>query len=427
MRTIRGLLVAVCVLLVTCGPAYAVATSAAAEPGSTAQDRQAAMREDLRKTGVYLETAPAMGDLDRWRQRLEEGVREADLGAPVHVALWSEIPGLWPETDDVSTMDSSQLRKALELPREGVLLTSSYDARVRELHTVSGATEKRVEAWFDQAVAVIERVEDTTPDPVRHDALTAVAKTWIMLRLADADGANAKELIDELGGDPELFQDKAVAPDQDGAEPGPEIGVWTAVTALVVIALVVGVFLRITWVARAAEREKQSAISRARRPDPLIATLTSLALEHDVTDLAEKIAASDLAPGNPAYDGAQACLDAAKKYVDSDLDRDRVGVHLLVADGRTLLGERTPEARCYFHPMHLAKTSVRRREAEFPSCRACAHDLTLGREPAALMVADDDGEVQPYFETEDVWTATGYGAIDERWARRALLAALGAR
>ncbi|KRF17682.1 hypothetical protein ASG90_04800 [Nocardioides sp. Soil797] len=398
-------------------------------PAVAAQDdRSTTMPEQMRQTGVYLEASPAQGNPALWRKRLETGVRKADVGAPVHVALWTEADDLWPNPEWFYDHDDAALLRKLRLPEHSIALLASEPGFVRVEQGLKGRAADRVRAWKTRGDAVIRRIESASPDRERYPTMTAVAQVWVMLRLAAGDAPAPQDLVSELSGDVTLLDDQAVAPQaahDDGAEA--YSSPWAFVMVGVVLLLTVGVFLRITWVSRRGSLAERVAAPTRRGPDPLLATLTPLAVEQEVTDLAERISASDVRPGDAAYDAAQACLDAAAKYVDSDRERDMVGVHLLVADGRSALERAAVPSRCFFHPSHTATTAVHRRKVSLPCCAQCAGAVTAGQVPPSLVVTGDDGVVRAYFDTDDVWTSTGYGAIDERWARRALLAALEAR
>lgn len=404
--------------------ASAQADSQAGSPAAEGSDRQQAMRDALADGGVYLEDVLAHGDPDLWRQRLRDAAAEADIGVPVRVAFWTEIAGQWPDRDQWVEQEPDEQMANLGLSPNTVLLTNPYSNSV-DHGALSVKTPDRVRAWLSRSEAVVDRLQSQNPDPDRYPGLSAVAKAWVMLRLASPD-QQPQQLVEELAQDASLFDDGAWAPDEgEGSEY--TLSPWTIVVAGIFLAAVIALFLRIVAVERRTERAAEREERRGLTADTLLDTLTPLALEREVTGLAEQIAASEVAPGDPAYDEAQACLDAAGKYVDSELDRDRVGVHLLVADGAAALEGRTPSPRCFINPTHTATTSVHRRETTLPCCASCAGLISRRQRPQALLVADADGEVAAYYETEDVWTATGYGSIDERWARRALLAALETR
>lgn len=402
----------------------ASAATAYADPGQV--DREQEMPRAVRSTGVYLEPSSADGEPALWRRRLERRAAKADLGAPVKVLLWTPVKGVWPASRALYGDGSDTLRK-LHLPPRSIALISDEPGLVLVRHGLeSGPLSDRVDAWRAQAEAVVLRVERASPDPERYSTMSSVARAWIYLRLAAHDAPAPQALVEELSGDRSLLIDDATLPEPSSSGDGNAIfgSPWAIGTAILIVLGTMAWFLRQTWATRRGTLGQRAAASRSRTPDPLVESLTPLALEEDVTGLARQVAESDVRPGDAAYDRAQACLDAAAKYVDSDRERDRVGVHLLVAEGRATLHGEERRSKCFFNPLHTASTSVRRDKVTLPCCLRCAKEVSAGSEPGALLLTGDDGAVRPYYESDDVWTTTGYGAIDERWARRALLAAL---
>lgn len=393
------------------------------------EDRLGALRTALGQDGIYLESSPALGDPDRWEQRLQEAREESSLDLPVYVALWTELPGVAPDKEFADWTWNRQ-RRTLGIEDDAIVVVHA-SGRPRVFGSLpKGPVTSRVKAVGDQADAVADEMVAAAPE--QFGQITPVAWAWIFLRLSAADAPTGRELADELSGDTSLLQDSSI----DVTKPGRRADgmSYSEPTVLVPGALVIlGTIVVFVLMSRApvlvtgGGQRRTPKTQPARVEDAWARGLTSLTVERELTGLSEAIAASDVRPGHSAYDRAQACADAAAHYVDSPLDRDRVGVHLLVEDGhRDLVGE-PRRARCYFHPAHRAETSLRRKDVEVATCRACATAVTQGQRPDSLDVADAGGEVRPYYETADVWTATGYGALDERWASRALLAALEAR
>ena len=72
----------------------------------------------------------------------------------------------------------------------------------------------------------------------------------------------------------------------------------------------------------------------------------------------------------------------------------------------------------------VSEASVGKGKVRVPCCLQCAAAVRTGRRPPALVVADADGDLAPYYDTHDVWTRTGYGSLPGNWAKRALLDSL---
>ncbi|MDT0203961.1 hypothetical protein [Nocardioides sp. AE5] len=382
--------------------------------------RLAQARADLAESGLYLEPAVASGHLELWRDRLATAMAEADFGAPVRVALWTEIEGVLPSnySDDVPT----EPFEMLQVP-DGVLVASVYDQV--SVSTADPELYADVDALRVATDAIAEELVAAAGDPDRWRRTTSVAWAWIFLCLAAEQPPTAAELLDELSGDTSLLVDQVGAPRPEWRSTNEDFSPRSLAVIAGVLCCAVALM---AWRWRHAARRAVLG-SAAEQPelDPMVANLTSLSVQEELTGLVEAIARSKREPGDAAYDRAQACADAAAAYVDSERDRDRIAVHLLVADGERSLGGWTPNRRCFFHPSHKATTALKRKQVTVPCCAACARAVMAGERPVSLLVADSDGRVEPYYETDDVWTATGLGSLDERWARRSLLAALEAR
>lgn len=54
-----------------------------------------------------------------------------------------------------------------------------------------------------------------------------------------------------------------------------------------------------------------------------------------------------------------------------------------------------------------------RKHVTVPCCAECAATVKSGSWPPGLLLADTGGRVRPGYFDDDVWTTTGYGAIDD--------------
>lgn len=420
-RTVPALVTLAILVVALAGPALAgpalvgpaLVDPALAGPSASAPDRLAEIRADVAQTGVHVGSGVASGRTALWERRLRRTLDRTDFAHPVSVALWQHVDGIGPP--EVSSEDDpGALFESLGLRRGGLLVIENGILYV-VTHRVPEAFRDRVLSLWNRQLDLASEVVAASPDPDRYRGLTDVAQAWLFLRLAAEDPPADRALVEELARDDTVLQDYADPPRRTGYGDREVLHVKDLWVAGAVLLLTVGIF--VVW-------SRRSASLRQDDVDPFAAGLTSLTLNQELADLAEEIAASDVSPGDPDYDRAQACADAAAKYVDSDRQRDRVGAHLLIQDGRrAVAGQRAPN-RCFFHPQHVGISSVQREGTRVKCCPECATAVVKGRRPRVLLVADRDGEVAPYFETRDVWTETGYGAVDEHYARRALLAAL---
>lgn len=393
---------------------------APAHADGRADDRVDRIRSELADTGLYVEPAFTTADRALWLRRLSTARDRADLGVPVRVALWTQIPGTAPDPEK-----GEPVRALGDLDR-GVLVTYRYSNLHETIVDVRGKDlENKLRALNSQVTAIEEELVGATDDPDRYQGLTAVASVWLLLRLMDDDAPSARKLAATHAGDVTLLVDTADAPDEEGlGDPDESFTALTYTVAGAIVMLMIALVARLAWVEAKERREERRADDSPLPTDAWAERITPLVAEQELTQLSQAIAASDVRPGDPSYDRAQACADAAARYVDSDALRDRVGVHLLAEDGHAALEDRARRRRCYFNPGHDATTSVTRDGRDLPCCGPCASAIADGRRPAALWLPGADGGRSAYYDVDDVWSATGYGAIDERYARRALLAAL---
>lgn len=394
---------------------------ALAPPAHADDSRIERIREAVATTGVYLEPGTAMGEVDLWTTRLTAALDRVRLGVPVRVALWTPIPGLEPATEGPEA-EPQAVRRQLGLTG-GVALTNWLPEAGVDDTAVQGETLRRVRALDLQVDAIEDALVSASDDPERYRNLTPVARAWIWLRLAAQEVPKPRGLVAELSGDRSLLADGAVPPDIEdyyADEDSDLVHPLAIATALLVLLGTAALFM-LRW---RRDRETQEREEAPLERSAYAAGLTDLHLEQEVADLAEAIAASEVAPGDRDYDRAQAHLDAAARFVDSQLDRERVGCHLLVQDGHVLLAGKTVPARCFFHPEHYSEASVGKGKVRVPCCLQCAAAVRAGKRPPALVVADARGKLAPYYDTHDVWTRTGFGSLPGNWAKRALLDSL---
>lgn len=125
--------------------------------------------------------------------------------------------------------------------------------------------------------------------------------------------------------------------------------------------------------------------------------------------LSDKLAG---AATGPDWLGATAAREAADLLIDSDDRADLAGALVLARIGERQLSRTHRAYRpCFFDPLHAEGTrtaSWRFGEAsvEVPVCRACERTLDTGGTPQALRRGR-----RPYFEGDDLWARTGFGAL----------------
>lgn len=118
------------------------------------------------------------------------------------------------------------------------------------------------------------------------------------------------------------------------------------------------------------------------------------------------------------YDRAVGAREAAEKVLASGELADHVGAIVLVRIGRRDLRLATGHGRgesyhcCFFDPLHdegVLRVTWRQGDSELriPVCRACSC-VENGGTPQVLRIGR-----KPYYERDDLWARTGYGALVE--------------
>ncbi|NYE35307.1 hypothetical protein F4692_000411 [Nocardioides cavernae] len=126
---------------------------------------------------------------------------------------------------------------------------------------------------------------------------------------------------------------------------------------------------------------------------------------------------------------ALAARDAVEPLLDSSDVADLIGAQVLARTGsrdlaRGTRGKGAALRTCFFDPRHPEAGSVARwrlgeGEVEVPCCAACASAVVHDGTPEHLRLPARRG-AQPYWERDDVWARTGFGAITDFLARDVL-------
>lgn len=116
----------------------------------------------------------------------------------------------------------------------------------------------------------------------------------------------------------------------------------------------------------------------------------------------------------PEWLAATSAREAADLLIESDDRADLAGALVLARMGeRQLSRTHRPYRPCFFDPLHGEGTrsaSWRFGEAsvEVPVCRVCERTLAAGGAPQAFRRGR-----RPYFEDDDLWARTGFGALTD--------------
>lgn len=128
--------------------------------------------------------------------------------------------------------------------------------------------------------------------------------------------------------------------------------------------------------------------------------------------------------------------DAVEPLLDSTDVADLVGAQVIARAGardleRGLRGSGAPLVTCFFDPRHPeGRSTVSWRlgdgEVDVPCCSACSARVGEGRTPEYLSLKARRG-TEPYWERDDLWARTGFGATTDFLARDALADRAGER
>jgi hypothetical protein len=433
-----------------------VATAGPASADGSEIDRLA---DDLRVDGVVVDRVMGSGEADEAHDRIAALVREVSF--PVYVALIDKPDGL---PDDAVT--STDALAGLLNRRLGdgffVLQTTEGAQRVYSFGLGSDPSRLSLGAYANQdaleeAIVTAGGGEMGTEDYVYTPAVSlaeAQARTAEGLLalgrgpyLEDADypatltAADAERLAEHA------LEIDAVAGWRPGAAGYVEVrpasrGFSALVGGLgaLVVALLLGQTLS-GWPRRGKPRsEDDSARSKARAaatPPPDLeeeraravglAGILSQALEG--TDW-------DAAQDRELAGRALTARDALEPLLVSDDVADVIGAQVVAqmgaADlGRGRRGSGAPFVPCFFDPRHpegraTASWRLGDGEVDVPCCAACAATVAEGGTPQHLRLSARLG-TEPYWERDDVWARTGFGAVSDELARDVLAERAGER
>ena len=416
-----------------------------------------ALAEALRVDGVVIDRVMGSGEAEEAHDRIAKLVRETPF--PVYVALVDAPEGLSGDSfsapDSLATLLNRRLGDGmyvLRILRGGQRVYSfglGADAAKLSLSAASNLDT------LDAAMASVGDFETGTDDYVYTPAIAE----------AEAVAMTAEELVEQGRGpyppgavypstlsddDAERLAEHALAVQERARwspyDPGyvevrpASSGLSALVGALsaLVIALLLGQSLR-GWPRRRTgdpvEVPARQAPTPVPPPDPA-------AERARASELVEVLATSlaridwDRVSDRDVAARALTARDAAEPLLASGDVADLVGAQVLARVGahdleRGRSGRGTPLATCFFDPRHSPATStvgwrLGDGEVEVPCCRTCAREVSQGETPSYLRLRARRGTV-PYWERDDVWARTGFGAVSDDLGRDVLAARAGER
>ncbi|MCY7400548.1 MAG: hypothetical protein LH477_06270 [Nocardioides sp.] len=392
------------------------------------------------------------GEAQSANDRIAALIREVPF--PVYVALVEQPDGL-PE----DSLGSSEALAVLLNRRMGdglyVIATTESPQRVWSYGLGADPSRLSLSAYanadaLDAAVEGLANEPVSTPKVVEAEAQVLTAESLLELgRGPYLDGADYPATLADADADIERLAQEAVRLRASSDwRPGVDdyVSIRTASSGLsalvgVVSALVVGLLFGQTLRGWPRRRKpllggRQVKASAAAAPPHLE---TERARARELVDaLTRKLSGTDWEKlrDRDVAGRALTARDAVEPLLESDDVADLIGAQVVARAGardlaRGRRGSGDPLGTCYFDPRHPEPTAVASwrlgdGEVEVPCCAACSVTVGKGGVPDHLRLGARRGTV-PYWERDDVWARTGFGAVTDDLARDVLAARAGER
>lgn len=415
-----------------------------------------ALADALREDGVVVDRVMGAGEAEDAHDRIAALVRSTPF--PVYVALVEEPEGLPEDATAAGDALAGLLNRRLG---DGLYVIETTDGAQRVWSYGLGADPSRLSlAAYANRDVLEESIAGLAGPMGTEDYVypppTVVAEATVLTAEDIVDigrqepGADHPATLDE--GDAARLADRAVRLDAvAGWRPGVDdfVEVRTAsagLSALVgglsglVVALLLGQTLSGWPRRRTATPERRPAARKRRTPAPEVRAEVPSVPDLDaerkiaraqVDALTAALAATDWETVRDRDVAARALTarDAVEPLLASSDVADVLGAQVLARAGsrdlaRGTRGRGSALRTCFFDPRHPeATTDARWRlgdgEVEVPCCVACATAVVHDGTPAHLRLAGRRG-TRPYWERDDVWARTGFGAVSDHLARDVL-------
>jgi hypothetical protein len=417
-----------------------------------------ALADALREDGVVVDRVMGSGEAEDAHDRIAALVRATPF--PVYVALVEEPDGLPEDSSAAGDALAGLLNRRLG---DGlyVLETTSGAQRVWSYGLGADPSRLSLAAYanndvLEESIAGLAGPMGTEdyvypPPTVVAEATVLTAEEIVRIGRQEA-GEDYPATLDE--GDADRLAERAVRLDALGGwRPGVDdfVEVRTAspgLSALVgglsglVIALLLGQTLS-GWPRRRTAEAERRAASRPRRtprrehrveapaspvPD-LDAERTIARAQAEALSAALRSTDWEKVRDRDVASRALTARDAVEPLLASQDVADVLGAQVLARAGsrdlaRGTRGRGSALRTCFFDPRHPeATTDARWRlgdgEVEVPCCVACATAVVHDGTPAHVRLAGRRG-TRAYWERDDVWARTGFGAVSDDLAREVL-------
>jgi hypothetical protein len=407
-----------------------------------------ALADALRQDGVVIDRVMGSGEAQEAHDRIAKLVRETPF--PLYVALVANPSGIsgndFSAPDSLATLLSRRLGDGMyviHLPGNGErVYTFGQGAEGALVSLTASSNRDKLDAAMAEIGGFEEGTEDYvyTPAISEAEAVALSAEDLLEVGRTEAEDGYPATLSDA---DADRLAEQALAiqerarwspwtPDLVDVHPvSAGESVMRGGLAALLVALLLGQSLR-GW-PRYRKGLPAKALAKPTAtppPDPAAerARATEL-LDILVTKLEETH--WDTVRDHDVAGRALTARDAAEPLLGSEDVADLVGAQVLARTGardlaRGRSGNGGPLVTCFFDPRHPeGKATVSWRlgdgEVDVPCCTTCARTVAKGGVPEHLRLRSRRSTV-PYWERDDVWARTGFGAVADDLARDVLAA-----
>ncbi len=406
-----------------------------------------ALAEALREDGVVIDRVMGSGEAEATHDRIAALVRETPF--PVYVALVDTPAGLPDDGSAASDALVGLLNRRLgdglyviKLPTGGQQVWSyGLGADPSRLSLADYANRDVLEASIAELAGPSGTEDYVYPPPVVVAEASALTAEGIVEVGRQEPSGDYPATLDEA--DADRLAERAVELDASaswrprGDDYVPVRTASAGLSALVggLVGLSVALLLGQTlagWPRRRRDAEPEPPKSPAVVPTPPPDLHAERRIARAQADaLAKALSGTDwdAVRDRDTAGRALTARDAVEQLLDSGDVADLIGAQVVARAGsrdlsRGRRGKGEALRTCFFDPRHPEATSTARWHlgdggVEVPCCGACGTAVVHDGTPAYLRLPARRG-TEPYWERDDVWARTGFGAVSDFLARDVL-------
>lgn len=405
-----------------------------------------ALAEALREDGVVIDRVMGSGEAQEAEDRISALVREVPF--PVYVALVDTPEGLPDDGSAARDALAGLLNRRLgdglyviQLPLGGQQVWSyGLGADPSRLSLADYANRDVLEASIAELAGPRGTEDYVSPPPAVVAEVSALTAEGIVEVGRQAPSGDYPATLEEA--DAERLAERAVELDASaswrprGDDYVPVRTASAGLSALVggLVGLSVALLLGQTlagWPRRRRAAEPEPPATQVAPPPPPDLHAERRIARAQADALAQALSGTDWDSVRDRDTAGRALTarDAVEQLLTSDEVVDMIGAQVVARAGsrdlsRGRRGKGEPLRTCFFDPRHPEATSTARWHlgdggVEVPCCGACGTAVVHDGTPAHLRLPARRG-AEPYWERDDVWARTGFGALSDFVARDVL-------